>query len=158
MTGLLAACDPAPQSWRPQLSLFDLCFFVNHVLANSWIVLLGFHLFRMQALVLGHCVVVARSGAGNQFDFVTHCSILPRLNALTAGTQIGNDLLDTMLVNDSQALVRDAQTYESLLCFEPKALVLQVWQEAATSFIVCVRNVIARLRPFPRHLAYLGHG
>lgn len=128
------------------------------MLPNRWIVLLGFHLFRVQTLVLGHSVVVARSGAGYEFDFVTHCSILPRLNALTAGTQVSNNLFDTMLVNDSQAFMRDAQTYETLLRFEPKALALQVWQEAATSFIVCVRNVIACLRPFPRHLAYLGHG
>ena len=54
--------------------------------------------------------------------------------------------------------MRNAQTYETLLGFDPKTLALQVRQEAATSFIMCVRNVIARLRPFPCHLAYLGHG
>ena len=63
-----------------------------------------------------------------------------------------------MLVDVAKAFMRDAKAYETLLGFDPKTLALQVWQKATTSFIVCVRNVIARLRPFPRHLAYLGHG
>jgi hypothetical protein len=97
----------------------------------------------MQALVLGHCVVVARSGTGDEFDFVTHGGLLRRLNALTVGSEVSNNLLDTVLVNDSEALVRDAQAYETLLGFKPKTLVLQVRQKATSSFIVCVRNVIA---------------
>jgi hypothetical protein len=74
----------------------------------------------MQALVLGHCVVVARSGTGDEFDFVTHGGLLRRLNALTVGSEVSNNLLDTVLVNDSEALVRDAQAYETLLGFKPK--------------------------------------
>ena len=44
------------------LLLFDLRFFVNHVLADSWIVLLRFHLFRMKLLVLLCGVEVTGSG------------------------------------------------------------------------------------------------
>jgi hypothetical protein len=80
----------------------------------------------MQLLVLGHRVVMAGSGAGDEFDFVTHGSVLPQLNFLTGGTQVSNDLLDTVLVNEFQALVRNTQTYETLLGLEPKALALQV--------------------------------
>ena len=123
--------------------LFDFGLFIKHVLPNGRVVLLGLHLFRMQALVLGHCVVVASSSAGNEFDFVTHISILRRLNALAVGTHISENFLDTVLVDDSKALMRNAQTYETLLGFDPKTLALQVRQEAATSFIMCVRNVIA---------------
>ena len=113
------------------------------MLPNGRIVLLGLHLFRMQTLVLGHCVVVAGSSTGNEFNFVTHISILQRLNALAVGTHISENFLDTVLVDDPQALMRNAQTNETLLGFDPKTLALQVRQEAATSFIMCVRNVIA---------------
>jgi len=133
-------------------------FFIKHVLPNGRVVLLGLHLFRMQTLVLCHCVVVASSRTGDEFDFVTHGSILRRLNALAVGTQVSENFLDTVLVDDAQALVGDAQTDESLLGFDPKPLALQIRQKATTSFIMSVRNIIAGLRPFPRHLAYLGHG
>jgi hypothetical protein len=112
----------------------------------------------MKLFVFRHCVVVAGSGAGDEFDFVTHGSILRWLNFLTGGSQVGDDLLDTVLVNILEACVRNTQPYETILGFEPKALALEVRQKATTRFIVCVRNVIARLRPFPRHLAYSGHG
>jgi hypothetical protein len=97
----------------------------------------------MQTLVLCHGVVVATTSTGDEFDFVTHISILRRLNALTVGTQVGENFLDTVLVDDAKALVRDAKTYKTLLSFDPKTLALQVRQEAATSFIMCVRNIIA---------------
>jgi hypothetical protein len=97
----------------------------------------------MQALVLGHCVVVARPGAGNEFDFITHISILQRLNALAVGTHVSENFLNAVLVDDSEALMRNTKAYKTLLGFDPKALVLQVRQEAATSFIMCVRNIIA---------------
>jgi len=112
------------------------------VFANGRVVLLGFHLLGMQTLVLCHGVVMAATSTGDEFDFVTHISILRRLNALTIGTQVNENFLDTVLVDDAKALVRDAQTYETLLGFDPKTLVLQVRQEATTSFIMCVRNVI----------------
>jgi hypothetical protein len=62
---------------------------------------------------------------------------------LTVGTQVSENFLDTVLVDDPEAFMRDAQTYEALLGFDPKTLELQIRQEAATSFIMCVRNIIA---------------
>lgn len=110
---------------------------------NRRIVLFRFHLFGMETLVLSNRVVVPASGAGDEFYFVTHCSGLLRLNALATGTKVCYDFFDTVLVNDSQTLVRNAQTYKALLRFEPKSLAVQIRQEATTSFIMCVRNIIA---------------
>jgi hypothetical protein len=97
----------------------------------------------MQTLVLCHGVVVTTTSTGDEFDFVTHISFLRRLNALTVGTQVNENFLDTVLVDDAKALMRDTQTYETLLGFDPKTLELQIRQEATTSFIMCVRNIIA---------------
>ena len=71
--------------------------------------------------------------------------------------QVGNDLIDTVLVDDTQTLVLDAQTYVALLGLDPESLVLQVRQEPTTSSVFCVGNVIAAHRALPSHLANLGH-
>jgi hypothetical protein len=55
-----------------RLLLFDLGFFVDHVLAGDGIVLPGLHLFGMQSFVLRGRVEVTGIGTGNEFDFVTH--------------------------------------------------------------------------------------
>jgi hypothetical protein len=52
--------------------LLDLGFLVHHVLAHHWIEFLDFHLLRHVALVLGRGVVVTGTGAGDEFDFLTH--------------------------------------------------------------------------------------
>jgi hypothetical protein len=84
---------------------------------DSWIVFLRFHLFRMKLFVL-HCrVVMAGSGAGYEFDFITHSLILRRLNALSISTHVGDDFVDADLIDDSHAIVRDAQAYETFLSF-----------------------------------------
>jgi len=62
---------------------------------------------------------------------------------LTVGTQVSENIRDTVLDDDHEAFMRDAQTYETLLGVEPNSLELQIRQEAATSFIMCVRNIIA---------------
>ena len=46
--------------------LLDFGFLVRDVLANRRIVLLGYHLFRMQTLVLGRRVVVTRAGTRHE--------------------------------------------------------------------------------------------
>ena len=111
----------------------------------------------MQALVLGRGVVVAGAGTGNEFDFVAHGRILRRLNALTAGTQVRKDLFDAVLVDDAKSLVRNAQAHETLLGFDPEALVLQVRQKATTGPVIGMGNVVAALRPLPSHLANPRH-
>jgi hypothetical protein len=57
------------------IALFDLGFLVDYVLADHGVEFPDFHLFRHVALVLGGGVVMAGSGAGNEFDFITHAVI-----------------------------------------------------------------------------------
>ena len=125
--------------------------------ANGRIVFPGLEFFRVKALILRDRVVVTGTGARDEFNFVTHSQILPRLDALTGGSEVGDDLLDTVLVYDTKALVRHAQTHETLLGFDPKTLVLQVRQKASSRLVVRMGNVIASHRTLSSHLANLGH-
>src|SRR5690606_40407417 len=52
--------------------LLDLGFLVGHVLADLGIELAHFHLFRVQALVLGGGVEMAGARGGQQLDLVAH--------------------------------------------------------------------------------------
>jgi len=69
------------------------------------IIFLGLHLFGMKPLVLGCCIEVTGTGTRNKFDFFSHELILGRLVALALSFDIRQDLFDTVLVDDSQALV-----------------------------------------------------
>jgi hypothetical protein len=124
--GLYALGYPTFREGAADTRLSDFGFFIKYVLANGRIVLFGLHLFGMQTLVLCHGVVVTTTSTGDEFDFVTHISFLRRLNALTVGTQVNENFLDTVLVDDAKALMRDTQTYETLLGFDPKTLELQI--------------------------------
>src|SRR5262245_475802 len=63
-----------PVAAAVQLSLFDLRFLVDDVLARDRIVLLDLHLVRRRALVLRRRVEMARAGRGLEFDFLAHIS------------------------------------------------------------------------------------
>jgi len=76
---------------------------------------------------------------------------------VTPQAQVGNDLVDADLVDDPQALVRDAQAHVALFRLQPEALVLQVRQEAPPRPVVGMGNIVARQRALPGHLAYFGH-
>ena len=52
--------------------LLDLRFLIHNVLAHHRVKFLDFHFFRHVALVLGRGVVMTGTGAGDEFDFVTH--------------------------------------------------------------------------------------
>jgi hypothetical protein len=73
--------------------------------------------------------------------------MLRRLNALSAGTQVGQDLLDAVLVDNPKAFVGNTQTHETFLGLDPKAPALQIWQKAAAGPVFRVGNVVAALRP-----------
>jgi hypothetical protein len=73
-------------NWR--VFLFYLAFFIDHVLTRLGVVLLGLHLFRMQAFVLGCRIEVTGTGTGHKSDFVSHWIILPGLDALALLTQV----------------------------------------------------------------------
>lgn len=53
--------------------LLNLGLFVDHVLADPWIKFLDFEFVRVGTFVFAGGVVVSGTGAGNEFDFFTHC-------------------------------------------------------------------------------------
>src|SRR6185503_14250567 len=81
-----------------------------------------------------------------------------RLDVLALGAQLGDDLLDALLVDDSQALTRNAQAHEALLVLEPETLRVQIRQETALRLVVRVGNLVPDHRPFAGDLADPGHG
>jgi hypothetical protein len=87
------------------------------MLTDSWIVFLRFHLFRVKLFVFQRRIEMAGSGARYELDFITHSLILLRLNALSISTHVGDDLVDADLVDDSHAIVRHAQAYETFFSF-----------------------------------------
>ena len=80
-----------------------------------------------------------------------------RLTVLALGAQVRKNLLDAELIDNSEALSRDLEPHETLLALEPKALRVQIRQEAATRLVVRMGNLVADHRPLSRDLAHLGH-
>jgi hypothetical protein len=64
------------------------------------------------------------------------------LNLFAASTQLGQNNVNTTLVDYTHAFGRNAQTHETVLRLNPEAVMLQVWQETTTGFVVRVGNVI----------------
>src|SRR5271166_107863 len=137
--------------------LLDLGFFVSDVLAHDRIVFLGLHLVGMQTLGLRRRVIVPGAGRRDQFDFIAHERVSPwslcPLNFDALGAQIRNDHVDAALFDRTQAARRDTQAHETLLGLQPKAMRVQIRQEAAPLAIVCMRNRISRFRALTRDLA-----
>jgi hypothetical protein len=148
-----AALKPRTGSAR---RLLDFRFFVGDVLARHGIEFLGFHLVRMQPLVLGGREELTRSGGGDQLDFIAHeCR---SLNPDALGAQIRNDHVDAALFDGSQAPGGDAQADEPLLGLEPETMAMQVGQKAAALAIVRMGDRITRFRALARDLANSRHG
>src|SRR5688572_20307483 len=80
------------------------------------------------------------------------------LDVLALGAQLGDDLLDALLVDDPQALPRDAQPNEALLVLEPETLRVQVRQKPALRLVVRVGNLVPDHRPFAGDFADPRHG
>ncbi|AMA44185.1 hypothetical protein APT63_00385 [Pseudomonas sp. 22-AL-CL-001] len=79
------------------------------------------------------------------------------LNLFAASTQLGQHDFDTTLVDDAHALGGNAQTDKALLGFNPETVMLQVWQETTTGFVVCVGNVVPRYRTLTGNLTDSRH-
>src|ERR1700728_4190265 len=75
----------------------------------------------------------------------------------TACAQICEHSVDTVLVDQAQAGVRNAQTHPTVFAFHPNTAVLQVRQEPALGSVVRVGNVVSAHRRFPSYLAYACH-
>src|SRR5688572_31745007 len=79
-----------------------------------------------------------------------------QLDALEA--QLGNDLLDALLLDRAQAAGRDAQADEATLALQPEALHVQVRQEPPATPVVRVGDRVAGHRPLAGDLTDSGHG
>ena len=61
---------------------------------------------------------------------------------LALGAQIGDDLVDADLVDQTQSGVADAQAHPAVLGLHPETAVLQVRQEPALGFVVGVGDIV----------------
>src|SRR5262249_19856403 len=77
------------------------------------------------------------------------------LHALCA--QLGDDLVDALLLEGAHAAGREAQRHPALLGLEPEALRVQVRQEAAALLVVGVRDAVTDGRLLAGDLADAGH-
>jgi len=79
------------------------------------------------------------------------------LNLFAASTQLGQNDVNTTLVDATHAFGRNAQTDETVLRLDPEAVMLQVRQETTTGFVVCVGNVIPSYRTLTGNLTDSRH-
>src|SRR5690606_14124262 len=76
---------------------------------------------------------------------------------LAAGTQLGQDRVDAVLVDGAQGLRGNPQLDPAVLAGHPEAALVQVRQEAAAGLVVGMRDVVAALHALAGDLAYAGH-
>jgi methyl coenzyme M reductase gamma subunit len=79
------------------------------------------------------------------------------LNLFAASAQLGQNDVNTTLVDATHAFGRNAQTHETVLRLDPEAVMLQVRQETTTGFVVCVGNVIPGYRTLTGNLTDSRH-
>ena len=72
--------------------------------------------------------------------------------------QVRKHSINTLFINDSQALVGDPQLYPSVLTLDPKTPIMDIRLEYPFGLIVGVRDIIARHHPLSCYLADSGHG
>src|SRR5690606_34960547 len=74
-----------------------------------------------------------------------------------AGTQLGQNGVDAVLVDGAQCSSGNTQLHPTVLGGHPEASIVQVGKETEACFVVCVRNVDAGLNDFAGNLANEGH-
>jgi len=135
--------------------LFDLGFLVENMFANDGVKFPHFQLLGRRALVLGRGVEMPRTSRGDQFNFVAHGS--HSLKFLTSDTQLSEDGVDPLLIDDAHSVAGYPQPHETLFAFDPKPMHMQVWQKAAAGSIVGVGYVVSSNGTLPCHLTNSGH-
>jgi hypothetical protein len=75
----------------------------------------------------------------------------------TAGTQVHEDCIDTLFVNQSKTGVGDAKAHPAIFGFDPKAAVLQIRQKPALRFVVGMGNLVSDHGAFTRDLTNARH-
>jgi hypothetical protein len=137
-------------------NLFQLRFFVFHMLACHRIIFLNQKFFRHVALVFGGGVEVTRARAGLEFDFFTcafgHDRYPLRELDFAARAQVCEHSVDAVFVNQANCRCGHAQANPTIFRFDPETTRLQVRHEATTRLVVGVGNVVSR------HGAFASHG
>src|SRR6266481_7288880 len=141
-SGSSGMVQPPPEDSR---GLLDLRFFVRDVLARHGIEFLGFHLVRMQPLVLRGGIEMPGAGRRDQLDFIAHSRRSLNFDAL--GAEVGDDHVHTAFFDGAQAACRHPQADEALLGLQPKSMSVQIGQKSATLAIVRMRYRIPCFRP-----------
>src|SRR5690606_34752802 len=76
---------------------------------------------------------------------------------LAAGTQLGQDRVDAVLVDGAHGSRGNAQLHPAVLAGDPEPALVQVREEAAAGLVVGVRDVVAGLHALAGDLANSGH-
>eukprot|EP00825_Cyclidium_porcatum_P005651 TRINITY_DN1276_c0_g1_i1.p1 TRINITY_DN1276_c0_g1~~TRINITY_DN1276_c0_g1_i1.p1 ORF type:complete len:146 (-),score=14.48 TRINITY_DN1276_c0_g1_i1:4-441(-) len=137
-----------------EAELLQLDFLVSNMLTSLRVVLHELQLFRRRALVLGGGIEVPGASCRFQLDFFATAFshfIYPSLSDFAASTQIGQDGVNAVLVDQAQTGVGNAQAQEAVFRFDPETTVLQVRQETAFGSIVGMGNVVPNHRAFTRY-------
>src|SRR5690606_36101016 len=74
-----------------------------------------------------------------------------------AGTQLGQNGVDAVLVDGAQGSSGNTQLHPTVLGGHPEAELVQVGVETAAGLVVCVRDVVAGLHALAGNLANAGH-
>src|SRR5690606_31640385 len=74
-----------------------------------------------------------------------------------AGTQLGQNGIDAVLVDGAQGSGGNTQLHPTILRGHPEAALVQVGEETAAGLVVCVRDVVAGLHALAGYLANAGH-
>jgi hypothetical protein len=133
--------------------LFDLGLLVHHMLANFGIKLLDLHFARLIPLVFGCGVEMSSPGARDKFDFITHDSLLLRLDLFATGTHLGENRVNALLVDDAHSLGRETQANPAVFTLNPEPMRMQVGEKTSLGFVVRMGNVVSRNRALTGNLA-----
>jgi hypothetical protein len=129
------------------------------MLACHRVKLQEFKLFRSSAFVFVSRVEMPSTSRGFQFDLFAcaFCHNRSPLDLLAASTHLKQDGVDAVLVDGTQTGIGQAQSHPTVFRLYPQAAALQIRQETALGFIVCVGNVVAHHGLFPSYLTDACH-
>lgn len=125
------------------------------MLTNDWIILIHLQFLWCSALVFSRCVEMPGAGGRNQFNLVTHNQYSS--NLLATGTQLIENRVNPLFIDDTHPMRRYAQLYKPPLTFHPKAMFVQIWQKPAPGFVIGVGYIISGDWTLASHLTDSRH-
>lgn len=146
--------------------LLDLGFLVRDMLSCLWVELDNLDLFRSCPLVLRCRIKMTRTRGRFQLDLFPTClshnknlskKIETRSDLLTASAQIGQNRLNTQLVDHPKTGIGNTQGNPAVFRFDKKAAVMQIRHETASRLVMSVRDRIPGHGFLPCYLANTSH-